>query len=362
MKSRNGRTDPLYVLIGLSLATMISGCHDKPVGPGNYSDPTKFTWTVDTVSDPRNYQTLLTSIWGTSANNLYVCGYASNDVGMIYRYDGKSWTKISVSLLEGGPIEGSLDLSWILGFSSNDIWVVGGFVYVDQASLAFVDSALFLHWDGNAWQSYPPSYGGSINQVHGLAPNDIWAVGRSIYHYDGASWIEGDVPVPPQRMGFASIAEVAPHDVYAVGFIRDVSPPTDTGSYYLCHYDGSAWTITDSVVITSSYVSQVTFGEKLFALKGTLYSSFVSPIRVMRNGTWSDFLNVPDVLYLGGNDGNNLYAIGMKGTVYWYDGSVWTRLEIPGSSGITFNAIWTNGFETFIVGDDGRRSYVYRGK
>lgn len=352
----------LLILLIFATSSFI-GCFHNPVGPGNYKDPTKFTWTVDTIANPGSFQTIVSSIWATSTTTIYVAGGTSEGAGLIYTWDGKSWTRVPISIVDGGPIHGEIGLSSICGFSSDNIWA-GGFrvVSYQQSTGTFVSSNLMIHWDGKVWSESPVS-GSGITEVVGTAPNDVWATGNSgVLRYDGSSWKTSQLPIPPQGMQFVSIAEVAPNDVYTVGFVNDVTAPTDTGSYFLYHFNGDSWRVIDSVIITSSYVGPITFGTSLFAVKGTLYSSGENGVQVFTDGSWTTILNDTRIGSVGGNGLNNLFAIGSQAIAYWYDGKRWTQLNIPGNTGIGFSAIWTDGSETFIVGDDGHKSYIYHGK
>jgi hypothetical protein len=304
-----------YFLVTATIGCVLYGlgCNSAPpVAPIVIKDPTKFTWTVDTVVAPTSYQTLISSIWGISPQDLYMVGFSSNGLGIMYRFNGTSWLRVPISRLEGGPIYGSLELSTIYGF----------------------------------------------------AANDIWAAGSRIYHFDGGTWNRIDVPVPPQGMSFSSIAEVALNDVYTVGFINDATPPADTGSYFLYHFDGTTWIVVDSVVITSSYVGPIRFGTKLAAISGRLFSSGQNGVEMLTSGTWANVLDDTRIGKVAGNDFHYLFAIGSEGSSYWWNGMDWAQFSIPKSGGMVLSAAWTDGNQAFICGWDagGHKSYIFHGK
>ncbi|MCL4539943.1 MAG: hypothetical protein M1378_10195 [Bacteroidetes bacterium] len=310
----------------------------------------------------------MSSIWGSSASDIYVVGHNSENAGMMYHFDGRKWARVPLTMFEGGPIQGAITLSSIYGFASCDIWAVGARVdSIEQSTGRFKTSLLTIHWDGKKWSELPVIGHGILAQIDGLATNDVYAVGGEsdiILHWDGTSWRKSTISVPTQGVGFASIANVSRNEAYTVGFINDVTAPTDTGSYYLYRFDGTSWSRIDSVIITLSYVGPIRFGEKLFAMKGVLYSSFGNGIQRYDGGAWTTILNDSRVMYMGGNDANNLYAVGSEGTAYWSHGTTWTRLVVPGGSSVTLVGAWTDGRETIIIGHDvsGHLSYVYHGK
>ena len=111
----------LFILLTLVISGFI-GCTHNPVAPP-YKNQTKLTWTVDTISNPGSFQTALSAVWGSSPGNVYVAGFSSSVEGEVYRYNGKVWTKIPFTALEGGPIQGSVEISDMCGFNANDVWV-----------------------------------------------------------------------------------------------------------------------------------------------------------------------------------------------------------------------------------------------
>ena len=352
----------MVVISAAALAT-IAGCSCNPVGP-TYKNQTKLTWTVDTISNPGSFQTALSAVWGSSPGNVYVAGFSSSVEGEVYRYNGKVWTKIPFTALEGGPIQGSVEISDMCGFNANDVWVVGQRIdSLNQVTHIPYNSSVIANWNGTTWREYPAG-GDGLAWISGLAPNDIWASGGGVvYHYNGSAWQKSTIPIPPQGMAFETIAEVAPNDVYTIGTINDVTPPADTGSYFLYHFDGSSWSIVDSVIATSTYVSPITFGEKLFAVGGHLYTSWGEGIQEFTGSGWTTISNDTRILFLGGNSPDNLFGVGSYGAVDWYNGSTWQEINVGASTSIAMYSVWTDGSQTFIVGNDnsGYKTYIYHG-
>ena len=125
---------------------------------------------------------------------------------------------------------------------------------------------------------------------------------------------------------------------------------------------GASWSITDSVIITPSYVSPVSFGEKLFAVGGHLYSSFsIGGVDELEDGKWVNVFQNANGLWLAGDSPDNIFGLGSFGYLYWYNGASWTSLNVGANSSIAFFDVWSNGSQTFITGDDDRRTYIFHG-
>ena len=117
----------------------------------------------------------------------------------------------------------------------------------------------------------------------------------------------------------------------------------------------------DSVIVTPGYVSPITFGEELFAVGGHLYSSFNTDVLELEQGSWVDIFQTADALWLAGNSPDNILGLGPYGRLYWYNGSSWTSLNVGANSSILFYDAWSDGSQTFITGNDDRKTYVFHG-
>ncbi|MDQ3930629.1 MAG: hypothetical protein M3328_15970, partial [Chloroflexota bacterium] len=152
----------------------------------------------------------------------------------IVHWDGNKWTIFPVPSVQSGPLRG------IYAAAPNDIWVVGeGGPHVRQMNI--------LHWDGVAWRMVKspivPGHEdtfGSLYGIHGLGPNDIWAVGSmgnqfpTTLHWNGTDW----TPVPNSAVseGYSTLMDVVAvttSEVWAVGF-------NDRGLIAL-RWNGSTW-------------------------------------------------------------------------------------------------------------------------
>jgi hypothetical protein len=93
---------------------------------------------------------------------------------------------------------GQVRLVSLWGSGPNDVWAVG---------------SVMQHWDGISWSTLRSPFG--ARGVWGSGPNDVWAVdqGGGILHWNGTAW-------SPSSSGASSLSAIwgsGPKDVWAVG-------------------------------------------------------------------------------------------------------------------------------------------------
>ncbi|WP_394841944.1 hypothetical protein LZC95_33320 [Pendulispora brunnea] len=144
-------------------------------------------------------------IWGTAPNDVWVVG-SNRDEGIIWHYDGAAW---SIVFTDNRNMRGPRTV-W--GTSRTDVWVAG---YLASGRYGT------LHWDGTAWTaaateaaipaSATPSDGWSIGA------KDAWLVGEPgvPWHWNGTKW-END---PGFDVGVRGFWGTSPDDVWAVGHL-----------------------------------------------------------------------------------------------------------------------------------------------
>jgi hypothetical protein len=157
--------------------------------------------------------------------------------------DGSRWS--IVPLTHWGTVTG------LSGISSSDLWAVGYFY--DQYQGRY--RPLTEHWNGTKFRfiSAPTATHGynAFNAVTEVAPRDVWAVGYHtpvyytydwtplIEHYDGTRWRV--VSSPYRNLGtLTAIAAVSATDVWAVGY-RTINPY----GTLIEHWDGVRWSLLD---------------------------------------------------------------------------------------------------------------------
>jgi len=179
------------------------------------------------------------------------------------------------------------------------------------------------------WRAYTASGTFGITALWASAPDDVWASGQNLLHFDGTSFREVmDAPITAASdfWGFA------PNDVYAVS-------GTD-----LAHWDGTAWTLVDFAgaidpsslsAVWGSSASDLWLGDELngrvFHWDGTAWSTGIT-----QTVTVTDLWGVP---------GGAVYAGGIFGLSRW-SGAGWTDIgddvaqEAAGLWGFADDDVW----------------------
>jgi hypothetical protein len=167
----------------------------------------------------------LTAVTVISANNIWAVGHAGLGRGgnLIEHFDGMSWSIVASPQLTDSFLTG------VSGTSAGDVWAVG--------SVGRFDSIEILNFNGTSWSSVSGLPADSaLESVVAIAPNNVWAVGADIEHFDGMSWSI----VPSPNGGFTSIAAASAGDIYAVG------------GGAIDQFDGTSWTSVPVAVPTNT--------------------------------------------------------------------------------------------------------------
>ena len=335
----------IKIVITLTAVLVINSCDTTEVPPVMQpKDPRTYTWTIDTLLN-NSFQTSLSRIWGNSPTDVYAGGHNSYFPGALWHFDGKEWTPVDL------PIT-TFDIYGIYGFGVNDVWVAG-----ETAT----DVSLILHYDGSSWKDYSDTNGKSLNGLWGSSSSDMWAVGvNTLFHFNGSAWNKYPFFIPPQGVQILSISGLNQNNVYMIGYRNDVVPPLDTSFYYLYNFNGNQWSIVDSTYNTNDH-SVREFGAILKTIGGELYSASDRLFKKVGND-WIIINDDPLVFSLGGSNSNNIFAAGLYGTVYHFNGSDWKKIIIKGGFQENIYDIWTDGTEAFMIASDGGQSYIIHGK
>jgi Carboxypeptidase regulatory-like domain len=210
---------------------------------------------------------VLNGIWGTSANDAWAVGLEVVDPtydGIVMHWNGSAWSSASA----GSPGT-SLYRGW--SASPDDVWNIGvdgtgGFILRREAGSwvrvssgwspndAWGSSAndiwavgyeAIRHWDGVVWAAVPFTGGSDLRAIHGIATNDIWAVGSggAAVHWNGSAWTRVETGTNSTLRGVWGSAS---DDVWAVGTcslvpgtVRDCE--SQSSDAVIMHWDGHAW-------------------------------------------------------------------------------------------------------------------------
>jgi hypothetical protein len=308
-------------------------------------DPRTYEWTIDTLKI--SFQTNLRRIWGSAPNDVYIGGHNIDAYkpGNLWHFDGDSLVPVELPAAV-------YSVNGIYGFSSSNVWVVG-----ETATSV----SLILNYDGTKWKDYSSNEGKALLCIWGSTPKNIWACGRNtLFHFNGSSWSTFHLFNPVQGIQFTSLAGLSANDVYMPGYRNDVVPPVDTTFYYLYHFDGSQWSVMDSSYVTP-YDDVWNFGFIVKAIGSSMYSAGYRMFK-KEEGSWVIINDDPLIFSLGGSSSENIFAAGLLGAVYQYNGTDWKKLTIKEGFRENIFDVWTDGTEAFMIASDGYQSFFIHGK
>lgn len=354
---------PNQIALGLLiLASLLFffGCKHHPEQPiVEQKNLRELTWTTDTIAFPGSFQTDMYNIWASSPDNVYIVGHNDQNDGFMFHYNGNEWSNVPMTTLHGGFINGRVDLTSIIGFDSANIWAVGEQLFNNpDPNGPFLDSALIVMYNGYSWSRQEVAGARGLVNVWGTSPTDVWACGyNTILHYDGQKWSKDSVYLPGSFIQFNGISGTSPSNVLIIADRVDQVNGANVNNYLLYHYDGTSWSLIDSTKTGSE-----TFGEHMCVIGGSMYS--------VGYGLWkytgSSWLQIipSQLLWVGiaGTDQKNLLVCGMLGQVQHFNGSDWYQYAQLESFEYAYSGIWTDGTSVFVVGYNGYKTIVSRGK
>jgi hypothetical protein len=165
----------------------------------------------------------LNGIWGFAQNDVWAVGAK----GTILHFDGSAWTQI-----DSGT---TLDLFDIWGATPDDIWAVGG---------TYEEQAVFLHWDGVAWNDTTP--GGEARayiSISGSSADDVYSLSdttnglMTLLHWNGSSWSSVFGTENPGGFDWTSVYVLSSDAIYITDF-SGVHSFDETGWSFI---DGTGW-------------------------------------------------------------------------------------------------------------------------
>lgn len=359
-----------FIELALVFTVFFFGCKkDNVVDTKPVKDPRTYNWTADTLGYPGSYQTLMNDIWGSSHNDVYVVGHNSQNRGLMWHYDGNSWTSVRLITSEGGQIDGAIDLTSIYGFSSTDIYAAGSRIvgYNPNPPPTFIDSNLIIHYDGSTWKRVNTYNGRIVDDIYGISSTDIWAGGyqNTLYHYNGRTWIKDSVNITvPANYNF----QVSSISSYNSNFYAIANSDDNAGhsiNFLLKKINGT-WVVKDSsyvgsgneafgwVLNKSKTNSLYSMGRGVFKYNGTSWDNIFKNTSSFISSMW------------GSSDDNIFIAGNANGVVFHFNGTDWKQIEQLSNAQIDYFGVWTDGTEAFVVGHiyDGvyMKTIVWHGK
>jgi hypothetical protein len=335
------------------------GCREKSVEAPT-KNPREYTWTVQEISRPPNssfpFQVIATDVWGSSPRDVYVTFVSGATRSYkLFHFDGLQWSEVELG--QFGSSQVSFDLHSVAGFGSSDVWAVGERLYLNPTPPPnFLDSSLIIHFNGSTWSEITlSSIQKGLRSIAPIAPNDIWfgGAGLSLYHYDGSK-------VMKESFGSA-VSKTETHNIYLYQMVgnaaRVYTVYHDSGYFHFLGRSEGVWRELNRnfASLTCLWLSP----------SGTLFGTFYGYGLYIwdAQSTWKAIYTEANAsLSVYGSSENNIFVTGQHGGLYHYNGSDWFKYKDLQSATISFEGVWTDGKEVFVIGDDGFKSYIYHGK
>lgn len=243
------------------------------------------------------------------------------------------WLALSLTLTACGGEWSSFDTPSVLGlqalwaFAPDDVWAGG-----DE----------LLHYQGEGFEpvSYP-SPSGFIMDFWGFAPNDLYAVTDArLLHYDGITWSVVDFGGAIDPSGLTAVWGSSKDDLW-VG---------DSSNGQVHRFDGTVWrtTITQSVEVRDLWGSA----------PADVYAAGLFGVSRWDGTRWTkiddDAISNGDGVF--GFSASDVWLVGDTRTLAQWDGSSWRDRseELDPELGSSHSKVWGRGpSDVWMVGDSG---------
>ena len=349
----------------LILECIISGCSHSvnPIIPQS-KDPRTYSWTLDTLyytSPPQDFgQTVMLDIWGLNDTLIYAVGHdATFELGAMWKYEGKKWERVHLSMYEGGTLNRTFSIYAIKGFAENNIYAFG--TAWTNSTGKEVSSTAGIHYDGTQWYEISMPQGKGISSFVASSPTTMYCGGLNdgqLYHFDGIKWSVDTItnsPFPDLEILVSVMGVSSTSDVY---FQTNQFKNLQGGFEYKQTIKRN---YTKSIVLDSAYNNPPWGGRSFWQSKaGNIYSCGSGGIYLLSGDKWKTFYSSEDILSMFGTSDEHIFAVGIS-NIYFYDGNNW-EIICP-YRGTTYQIhLWCSETKVFISFSDGTKTYVLHGK
>jgi hypothetical protein len=184
------------------------------------------SWSTVSSPSPDSTTNLLNAVDATGPNDAWAVGNFGNDGyggtadGMVFRWNGSTWTNMALPAFDGNLRR--LRLDDVVALASNDVWVVGaGFSWQTFNRVPY-----FLHWNGSSWQqgTLPSAPTGEFRSVTALSPTKVYAAGQKgtgqtlVAKWNGSTWSTEPTPSPGTSHNLLAASATGTGTVWAVGY------------------------------------------------------------------------------------------------------------------------------------------------
>lgn len=347
----------IYYLLTYVLIIAISYSCEQPIesfyNPPPSEDPRKFSWTImDTIRAPETFQIIMRNIWGSSASDIYICGWRPDKFDAIWHYDGISWQEVDLfQSLSSRPII----LNCLHGFSSDNVWLGGDRIIRNKnAPPSFFHRKFIANWNGIKWTEHflPGDFNSNIVNIDGDSPNNLWACGSwgQVHHWDGIAWTSeslSDLLIEGSRTIFYDVSSYN-GVAYIVG--REILSLEDRNliKYFTLKGEIGNW----EIMSIFDFKEKGSFGaHNLYLTPYNKLYSYLPGLFELRGNQWvriiPEIQEGYDIRHMVAFSETNILFACDEGAFHW-NGTDLQRIDIPGLNAIT--GIWYDGQEAFALG------------
>jgi hypothetical protein len=338
-------------LFGIAIIILsIYSCKSSPTEP--VLDFNNITWKADTLAYPGSYQTNMYSIWGTSSENLYVCGHNERGYGQVWHYNGSKWTDIDIA--KDIPNK-SGDYQKMFGFSADKIWLVGehAFMGTEKPARSY-GNPLIVRYNGTKWTvDHLGADTAMIVDIHGTSYDNLWACGSNgvLYKYSSGSWktmqIFKDIK-EQKKLNFASV-KTNGTDVYLFAN-KQLNSFIDFYEYFIILNNDKISRI-DSFRITSENQNYKWGFTGFLSSKNKLYSRGLGLLFEWDGNKWTRIYEGDNSCWGIKEINGSIIAVGSPSAITYNNSGNWEKITTPYYDVNTlYTDAWSDGKKIFIVG------------
>jgi hypothetical protein len=306
----------------------------------------------------------LRDVHALAANDVWAVGSFDSTSTLTEHWNGTTWSVVS----SPNAATGTSALLAVHGIASDDVWAVG------RNRISQTESrAILLHWDGSVWHTVPdplPTTNHWLADIAASSANDVWAVGslvdntglkNLVLHWNGSAWTQAPIGIPPQNPEALNAIEIiAPNDIWAAGAA-------------IYHWDGTTWEMQKAVEVEDI----AAFGANDVWFTGAGTNGFLH----WNGAQWQTFAPgaSPYVGVFHAIDGaasddiyavGDAYAHGSLGISQHFDGAQWNEIVTPatarntylnGVSVVSASEVWAVGSFSSFLPPPSKHSVILRG-
>lgn len=357
-KSKFKMTKFTFFILYFSLFFAIGGLQcKKPTQPDDGKPKKDFIWSVDTLFNPQGFKVIPMYISGSSSKDVWAVGFNEVHQGEIFRFDGNRWTN------ETPLLPFNHELTSVHVFAPNHVYVVG-YKYWFDPELRL--QSLILFYNGLTWRVEDVPIGNSLRHIYGRSKNDIWTCGMygTLFHFNGIQWdkIQCDT-----IYHLGPIFQTPDGKTFLIKHTKYNPVTADTFMYYFSTIQNNILIDIDSCkTFNDRWGDRVGFKFGVQAMWGISENELYSAGNFIfkYNGSSWNYVFWDDYPFedIKGTARNNIYAVGLHGTIGYYDGEKWNRIWKYSSTIVDFYSVMPFEDEVFILGYYRGNSYVVRGK